>query len=250
VSLRLLYLMFRRLAEWLTLLAATSAAKDVEILVLRHENAVLRRANPLQRLDWADQATLSALIRLLPRALKMHRLICVAAKSGGPAPAAWRRTPQGHADPTGPAQGISRHSRNPCRMRRPTEGVAAAFIPGRDSWSEARRAATLRRLEGRFTHHARRPLLFGRHDPRCASRPIVRYHPAARQPRAPADPVIVQRLLGWEGGSVRVGSGNGPGTPPDWPMTYVAYGWSVSRASWAAFSRLARSRCSSARSRS
>jgi putative transposase len=45
VSLRLLYLMFRRLAEWLTLLAATSAAKDVEILVLRHENAVLRRAN-------------------------------------------------------------------------------------------------------------------------------------------------------------------------------------------------------------
>jgi hypothetical protein len=66
VSLRLLYLMFRRIAEWLTLLAETSAAKDVEILVLRHENAVLRRTNPRPRLDWADRATLSALIGLLP----------------------------------------------------------------------------------------------------------------------------------------------------------------------------------------
>jgi len=50
VSLRLLYLIFCRLAEWLTLLAKTSAAKDVEILVLRHENAVLRRANPRPQL--------------------------------------------------------------------------------------------------------------------------------------------------------------------------------------------------------
>lgn len=50
MSLRMLYLMFCRLAEWLTLLAKTSAAKDVEILVLRHENAVLRRANPRPRL--------------------------------------------------------------------------------------------------------------------------------------------------------------------------------------------------------
>jgi hypothetical protein len=75
VSLRLLYLMFRRIAEWLTLLAETSAAKDVENLVLRHENAVLRRTNPRPRLDWADRATLSALIGLLPRALNMHRLV-------------------------------------------------------------------------------------------------------------------------------------------------------------------------------
>jgi hypothetical protein len=70
VPLRLLYLVFCRIAKWLTLLAGTSAAKDVEILVLRHENAILRRRNPKPRLDWADRAALAALIRLLPRALK------------------------------------------------------------------------------------------------------------------------------------------------------------------------------------
>jgi putative transposase len=44
MSVRLLYLVFVRLASWLVLLARSSAVKDVEILVLRHEVAVLRRA--------------------------------------------------------------------------------------------------------------------------------------------------------------------------------------------------------------
>jgi putative transposase len=46
VSLRLAYLIFDRLLDWLTLLGRTSSSKDVELLVLRHEVAVLRRTNP------------------------------------------------------------------------------------------------------------------------------------------------------------------------------------------------------------
>ena len=75
VSLRLLYLIFDRILGWLMLLGRASSSKDVELLVLRHEVAVLRRANPRPRLDWADRALFAALIRRLPAVLRGHRLV-------------------------------------------------------------------------------------------------------------------------------------------------------------------------------
>lgn len=75
MALRLLYLIFFRLLNLLLLLGRSSASKDVELLVLRHEVAVLRRANPKPRLDWADRAVFAALVRALPTMLRVHRLV-------------------------------------------------------------------------------------------------------------------------------------------------------------------------------
>ena len=75
MSIRLLYLIFARLCSWLVLLSRSTASKDLELLVLRHEVAVLRRTHPRPRADWADRAVPAALIRLLPRNLWSQRLV-------------------------------------------------------------------------------------------------------------------------------------------------------------------------------
>ena len=67
--------MLARVLSWLTLLARSDVSKDVEILVLRHEVAVLRRHNPRPKLSWVDRALLSALARLLPVGLRRLRLV-------------------------------------------------------------------------------------------------------------------------------------------------------------------------------
>ena len=72
---RLVYLLVVRVLGWLALLAGSDAAKDVEILVLRQEVAVLRRQVARPRPDWADRAILAALARLLPGRLRMHRIV-------------------------------------------------------------------------------------------------------------------------------------------------------------------------------
>jgi len=70
-----MYLMLARVLSWRALLAGSSATKDVEILVLRHEVAVLRRRNSRPALTWVDRALLSALGRLLPTPLRRLRLV-------------------------------------------------------------------------------------------------------------------------------------------------------------------------------
>ena len=67
VSLRFAYLAVLRPFGWLALLARSDRAKDAEILIVRHQVAVLQRQVKAPRLSWADRAVLAALARLLPR---------------------------------------------------------------------------------------------------------------------------------------------------------------------------------------
>ena len=76
MSLQLSYLAVLRVFGWLALLARSDRAKDAEILILRHQVAVLQRQTGTPKLSWADRAILSALARMLPRGhLRQLRLI-------------------------------------------------------------------------------------------------------------------------------------------------------------------------------
>ena len=66
---RLAYLTLCRSIQLLALLARGDAAKDLEILVLRHQLTVLRRQVPRPRLEPTDRVLLAAISRALPRTL-------------------------------------------------------------------------------------------------------------------------------------------------------------------------------------
>ncbi len=67
VLLKIVYLLVRRILGLAVLVFRTDLAKDAELLVLRHENAVLRRHVGRVRYDPADRVWLAALARLIPR---------------------------------------------------------------------------------------------------------------------------------------------------------------------------------------
>jgi putative transposase len=64
---KLAYLTLCRSIQLLALLTHGDAAKELEILVLRHQLNVLRRQTPRPKLEPADRALLAAISRVLPR---------------------------------------------------------------------------------------------------------------------------------------------------------------------------------------
>ena len=66
MALRLIYQMFATLLGWIVLHTRSDTSKDIEILVLRHQLAVLQRRKPRPRIRWTDRALIAALTRLLP----------------------------------------------------------------------------------------------------------------------------------------------------------------------------------------
>ena len=212
VSLRLLYLILIRLLSWLTLLGRATSSKDIELLVLRHEVAVLRRTNPRPRLDWADRALFAALIRRLPAVLARpppghpgHGL-AVAPPPGDQEvdlPEPWRSpTPRRHdrradrtAGPREPDLGLPAHPRRTTqtrpsrrRLHDPQDPQAAANTAGTAA-SDRHVLATVPARAGR--DHAGRGLLPRRlrdHPEtdlrvlRPGSRQPLRAHPRDDQP--------------------------------------------------------------------
>ena len=110
-GLGLVCLMLVRVLSWLALLARSDAAKDAEILILRHEVAVLRRTNDRPALTWLDRAVLSALSKLQPAPLRQRRLVSQAVKVSHP------------------------HSKHQCLAARAGPGTAR---PHHGSWRRAR----------------------------------------------------------------------------------------------------------------
>src|SRR5215213_5262532 len=58
--------MFSKLLDWMVLRTRSDTTKEIEILVLRHQLAVLQRRTPRLQTRWTDRAVIAALARLLP----------------------------------------------------------------------------------------------------------------------------------------------------------------------------------------
>ncbi len=84
MSLRFAYLAVLRVFGWLAVPARSDRAKDAEILILRHQLAVLQRQVKTPRLSWADRAVLAALARLLPTGRLRQLQLLVSAQTRTP----------------------------------------------------------------------------------------------------------------------------------------------------------------------
>ena len=75
MALRLIYQMFAKLLDWIVLRTRSDTTKEIEILVLRHQLAVLQRRTPRPRMSWTDRALIGTLTRLLPARRRLGLLV-------------------------------------------------------------------------------------------------------------------------------------------------------------------------------
>src|SRR5215210_5549316 len=75
MALTLIYRMFATLVSWMVLRGRPGRAKEIEILVLRHQLAILQGRTPRPRLRWTDRAVIAVLTRLLPRRRRLGLFI-------------------------------------------------------------------------------------------------------------------------------------------------------------------------------
>ena len=85
MALRLIYQVFINLLGWIVLRTRSDTVKDIEILVLRHQLAVLQRRTPRPPMQWTDRALIAALTRLLPVHRRLGLLVTPATILAGAA---------------------------------------------------------------------------------------------------------------------------------------------------------------------
>ena len=153
----LVYRLMVTVFAWLTLLARSSSAKDAEILALRHEVAVLRRANPRPRLSWTNRAVFAALTRIMPKELRARRIVTPGTLLR------WHRRM---------AAARWRQPRSPGRPPIPDELVALIVRLARENrrWGVVRIQGELRRLGHRVAASTIRRILRAHHIPPPAHR--------------------------------------------------------------------------------
>jgi hypothetical protein len=77
--------MFTKFLGWIVLRANSDSAKEIEILVLRHQLAVLRGRTPRPRMSWTDRAVISVLTRLSTTPRRLGLLVTPATSCAGTA---------------------------------------------------------------------------------------------------------------------------------------------------------------------
>ena len=162
MALRLIYLAFSRLLGWIVLHTRSDATKDIEILVLRHQLAVLRRRTPRPGMSWSDRALIAAFTRLLRQSYLVFLAEVLAAevddRGDTPAPGASPKPTSPGSNGSSPALVGTRRRARPAGYRwRPAELhiELPACTTDQDEWTSYGGQQVIRTRSGRHTRAAR-----------------------------------------------------------------------------------------------